>query len=102
TTIATLGASIGAHAQGDVSFDITTPHVTDETTFNEQLVLADGATQLGNVTLALTVVPDMVDPTSSDADDQYDQQVSGGCSSTGRSSASIALVLLVLRRRRRV
>lgn len=102
--ITTLGNDVPAHTMGEVSFDITAPAVSDETPFFEELVLADGGTQLGGVQLALTVVPDMDEPESSDGDDQYDQVVSGGCAAAGGSSlgfGSLALLLAVLRRRRR-
>ena len=111
TDITTLGSAISPQSQGEVSFDVMTPLVTEETPIFEQLVLVSGTTQLGTVNLALTVVPGMEEPTSGEADDhndQYDQQVSGGCSTTpnpGNGSTSIifalALLAFVGRRRRR-
>ena len=106
TDITTLGQPIAPQSQGEVSFDIMTPLVAEETAIFEQLVLVNGTTQLGTVNLAVTVVPGMEEPTSGDSDDhndQYDQEVAGGCSSTGSTSGFVALALLgfVVRRRRR-
>jgi uncharacterized protein (TIGR03382 family) len=103
TQIATLGSPVPAGGMGDLSFDVTTPSVADETAIFEHLVLSDGTTQLGTVNLALTVVPDMTTPTSADGDDRYDQEVSGGCNSGG-STGTFGIVFAlgaVIRRRRR-
>ena len=57
----------------------------------------------GAVNVALTVVPDMQEPTSGEADDQFDQEVTGGCSTGGGSSGALfglALLAAVVRRRR--
>ncbi|HEX5062760.1 MAG TPA: M15 family metallopeptidase [Kofleriaceae bacterium] len=105
SVITTLGQPVPAHTMGEISFDVTTPAVTEETPIFEELVLADGGTQHGGVQLALTVVPDMEEPTSGDADDQhddgYDQQVSGGCAAGGGSLGFGAIALLLAARRRR-
>jgi uncharacterized protein (TIGR03382 family) len=105
TNITTLGASIPAHGMGELAFDITTPLVTEETPVFEELEISDGATHLGTVTLALTVIPGMGnEPQSSDADDHWDQEVSGGCSAGGNGapgSVVLLFALLVLIRRRR-
>ena len=106
--ITTLGQPIPAHTMGEISFDVMTPATAVELPIFEELVLSDGGTQHGGVQLALTVIPGMQESTSGDSDDQhddnYDQQVSGGCSTGGGSSAgfgSLALLLVALRRRRR-
>jgi hypothetical protein len=104
TVITTLGNAIPAGTMGEISFDVTTPAVTEETGIFEELVLASGSMQLGGAHLALTVVPDMEEPTSSDGidqNDQYDQEVSGGCSTGGGSLGFGALALLFVARRRR-
>jgi uncharacterized protein (TIGR03382 family) len=103
TQIATLGTPVPPGGMGELSFDVTTPYVADETAVFEHLVLSDGTTQLGTVNLALTVVPDLPEPTSGDADVQYDQEVSGGCNTGGGTGSAGILLLLgvVLRRRRR-
>ncbi|HUS32559.1 MAG TPA: M15 family metallopeptidase [Kofleriaceae bacterium] len=106
TNIASLGAAIPAHEAGELAFDITTPLVTEETPIFEELEISDGATHLGTVSIALTVIPGMgEEPTSSDSDDQYDQEVTGGCSAGGNGSQtgvvlSLALLALIRRRRR--
>ena len=102
--IATLGQPILAHGQGEVSFDVTTPATSEELPIFEELVLSDGATQHGGVQLALTVVPGMEEPTSSESDDgheDYGTQVSGGCSTGGGSLGLGAFALLFAARRRR-
>jgi MYXO-CTERM domain-containing protein len=102
--ITTLGQPILAGGMGEVSFDVTTPAVTEELPIFEELVLSDGGTQRGGVQLALTVIPGMEEPTSGDSDDEhddYDQQVSGGCSTGGGSVGFGALALLLAARRRR-
>jgi MYXO-CTERM domain-containing protein len=88
----------------EVSFDVQAPAVTEETPFAEDLVLVDGGTQIGGVQLALTVVPDMTEPSSSDGENEYDQEVSGGCSTTGGSGSlglALAALAVVFRFRRR-
>ena len=103
TAITTLGTTVPAHSQGEISFDVTTPLVSAETPINEPLVLAVGSQELGTVNLALSVVPDMQEPTSSDSDDQYDQVITGGCTTTAGGGALgpfVGLGLLALRRRR--
>jgi hypothetical protein len=99
--ITTLGTAVPAHSMGEVSFDVMTPNVSEETPYFEELVLSDGGTQLGGVHLALTVVPGMAEPTSADADDPYDQEVSGGCTAGGGSLGLGSLALLFAGRRRR-
>jgi uncharacterized protein (TIGR03382 family) len=105
TTIASLGAAIPAHSAGEVAFDVTTPLVTEETPIFEELEISDGGTTLGTVSVALTVVPGMgEEPTSGEADDQYDQEITGGCSAGGNGASGsvvLALALLALVRRRR-
>jgi uncharacterized protein (TIGR03382 family) len=105
SVITTLGNAVPAHTMGEISFDVTTPAVTEETPVFEELVLSDGGTQHGGVQLALTVVPDMEEPTSSDNENEYDQDISAGCSAGGSSSSlgfgSLALLLAIGRRRRR-
>ena len=50
----------------------------------------------------MTVTPDGRELTSTDADDQFDGEVSGGCAAGhGAGWLALAPVLLVLRRRRR-
>jgi uncharacterized protein (TIGR03382 family) len=105
TTIASIGSTIPAHGNGDVAFDVTTPLVTEETPIFEELEISDGGTNLGHVSVALTVVPGMGDePTSGEADDQYDQEVSGGCSAGGNGGSTGVVLLFALgaliRRRR--
>jgi len=105
SVITTLGQPVPARTMGEVSFDVMTPAVTEETPIFEELVLSDGGTQHGGVQLALTVVPDMEEPTSADGGDQhddgYDQQVSGGCATGGGSLGFGAIALLLAARRRR-
>lgn len=94
--IMTLGSPIPAQTIGEISFDVMTPNVTEATPIFEPLKLMNGATQLGTVDIALTVVPDMMEPQSSDADDVYDQEVTGGCSATNTSGGSANLLVLGL------
>lgn len=103
TQIALLGSPIPAHEAGEISFDVMTPNVTAETPIFEQIGLMAGSQQLGTVNIALTVQPDMMEPTSSDADDLYDSELSGGCSAGGGSANAlvIGLALLALVRCRR-
>jgi hypothetical protein len=107
TEISDLGTPIPAGTMGELAFDVTTPNVSAETPIFEPLELSDGGSTIGTVNLALTVVPVMEEPTSGEADDQYDaQEVSGGCN-TGRSTggstgAMLGLALLALVRRRRL
>jgi uncharacterized protein (TIGR03382 family) len=105
--IATFGQPVAPGTMGEINFDVTTPAVTEETAVFEELVLSDGGRQFGGIQLALTVVPDMEEDTSGDADqghDDFDQQVSGGCSTGGAgglgSLFALGLVLVTRRRRR--
>ena len=88
---------------GEIAFDVTTPATAAALPIFEQLVLSDGSTALGQVNFALTVVPAMEAPQSGDSGDQYDQEITGGCSAGGSSGlGGLAIALgLVLRRRRR-
>jgi hypothetical protein len=99
--ITTLGNPVPAGTMGEITFDVTTPDVAEETPFFEELVLSDGAMRLSGVHIALTVVPGMEEPTSSDSDDHYDQEVTGGCSTGGGSLGFGALALLFVAFRRR-
>jgi hypothetical protein len=102
--ITLLGSPIPAHEAGEISFDVMTPNVTVETPIFEQLALMAGSQPLGTVNIALTVQPDMMEPTSSDADDAYDGELTGGCNATRGGSTNglvIAFALLALVRYRR-
>ena len=103
TQIALLGSPIPAHEAGEISFDVMTPNVTEETPIFEQLVIMAGSSQqLGSVNIALTVQPDMMEPTSSDADDINDGELTGGCNAGGSTNGLvIAFALLALVRYRR-
>jgi MYXO-CTERM domain-containing protein len=104
TQITALGQDVPAGSMAELSFDVMTPPATDTTPISEQLALVDGSATLGTVRVALTVVPDMHTPQSSDGGDTHDfGEVSGGCS-TGNGSGFGALVLVLgalVRRRRR-
>jgi hypothetical protein len=118
-TITTLGAPIGPGELGEVVFDVTTPAVTQETPIFEQLALSHAGTQLGTITLALTVVPALTEPTSGEThedlhDDEHGEDadadedggyhaVTGGCAVGGDGGlGALALLLTVgLARRRR-
>ena len=102
--ITTLGNAIPAGTMGQIDFDVTTPDVAEETPIFEELEISDGGARLGSVNLALTVVPGMEETTSAEGDDQFDQEVTGGCSTGGGplGAGSLALLLsVVLCRRRR-
>jgi len=104
TEIAALGAPIPAGGTGTLTFTVTAPDVTDETPVFERLEISDGTARVGSVHLALTVVPGMEEPTSGEADDHYDydQEISGGCSTSRRSTTGgLLLVLFALISRRR-
>ncbi|HSN26917.1 MAG TPA: M15 family metallopeptidase [Kofleriaceae bacterium] len=119
TQITTLGTDIAAGGMGEIAFDVMTPTTADETDVFESLTLTDGSTTLGQVNLALTVVPTAASSGGSDGGgtpgtmpqsgdggdthDQYDQDISAGCNAGGGSGlGALALALgLVLRRRRR-
>jgi Synergist-CTERM protein sorting domain-containing protein len=104
TEVGTIGSDIGAGAQGIIEVDVLAPTVTEETPVFTQLALADGATAIGTINLAVTVTPNGDEGTSGDADDENDaDSVGGGCSAggTGGWAALLAPLALVLRRRRR-
>ncbi|MBV8758746.1 MAG: M15 family metallopeptidase [Deltaproteobacteria bacterium] len=118
TQIATLGSDIVAGSMGEIAFDVMTPTTSDEMAVFEPLTLTDGTTTLGQVNLAVTVVPAAQGGGASDGSgttgapqsgdggdthDEYNQDITAGCNAGGTSGAG-ALVLalgLVLRRRRR-
>lgn len=101
--IGPIGAAIPAGAQGIVELDVVAPTVDAETAVATELALTDGTTQVGTVSLAVTVTPNGDDNLSGDSDDQTDGgSVNGGCAAGGRAGwLAFAPVLLVLRRRRR-
>ncbi|MGE5180655.1 MAG: D-alanyl-D-alanine carboxypeptidase family protein [Acidobacteriota bacterium] len=109
TVIATLGTFVPPGAVAEVSFDVTTPAVTEDTPVTQQLVVTDGTTTFGTTSLSLTVEADdpgkTDSPTSIDGDDSHDLgEMSGGCNAgggTGAGSLALALGALLVRRRRR-
>ena len=108
TAIATLGTHVPAGATVEVSFDITTPHVTEDTPITQQIAVTDGVTTYGTTSLSITVEADdqgkADGDTSIDSGDSHDLgQMSGGCNAGGGAGglATIALVLGALIRRRR-
>jgi D-alanyl-D-alanine carboxypeptidase len=104
TDVGEIGTPVAAGAQTFVDLDIVAPtDVTEPTAVTTDFALVDGVTQVGTVNLAVTVTPDGDDQLSGDSDDQYDGDVSGGCSAGGPAASWLALVpaLLFLRRRRR-
>jgi uncharacterized protein (TIGR03382 family) len=104
TQITALGQDVPAGGMAELAFDVTTPAATDPTPISEQLTLMDGATTLGTVKVALTVIPDMHGSPSSDGNDTHDfGEVSGGCNAGGGSSFGALVLVLgaVIRRRRR-
>lgn len=102
TVITTLGAPIAAGKTGTVDFDVTTPMADAELPVMQDLTLDDGTTKFGDISLALTVVPDMGSDQSSDGD-ETDATPDGGCNAGGGSTSALFAILLVrgLRRRRR-
>jgi hypothetical protein len=103
TEIRELGAPIPPGGQAIIDLDVAAPtDVTEPTAINAEVALVDGTTEVGTVTLALTVTPDGDEELSGDSDDQHDGEVSGGCSTGGPAGwLALAPVLLMLRRRRR-
>lgn len=101
TTITTLGAVVAAGSEVKLELDVTTPAATVDTAVAQPLVLADGATRFGAIDLAVTVVPDMTQPTSGDGSEQ--PTTTGGCAAGGGAGAGwlVAAVALGLARRRR-
>jgi len=102
--VGAIGVAIPAGGQGTIDVALRAPQMTAETALDVQLTLADGATELGGVSLAVTVTPNGNQDDSSDAGDTQDGEVSGGCSTSGGAGslgfASLALVLLRRNRRR--
>jgi hypothetical protein len=105
-----IGAVIPPGQQGTVELDVVAPRVATRTPIGVELALMDGTTQVGTVSLSMTVTPDGDEGLSGDSDDQYDDlydgqydgEVTGGCTAGGGVGLlALAPVLLVLRRRRR-
>ncbi len=109
-----IGVIVPAQGSAELDLDISAPAVTEATPMALDLAIVDGALQLGTFQLALTVTPngdagmsgeigtgeedDGGEP--ADEDGVVDDQ--GGCSSTRGGSGLLALALLglVIRRRR--
>jgi uncharacterized protein (TIGR03382 family) len=69
----------------------------------QDLTLDDGTTKFGDVSIALTVVPDMGSDESSDGN-EVDAEPDGGCNAGGGGSVGVLFALALvtgLRRRRR-
>ncbi len=110
--IATLGRVIGPRQVAVLDIEVFTPAVTEETVIVEQLSLSDGAATFGDdIRLALTVVPDAVEPESGDGSEPTTDEgeafppdfgeATGGCSSGGSTGwLALALVALIFPRRR--
>ncbi len=111
TEIATLGTTIAPRQLAMLDIDVITPSVTEETVINEQLSLIDGDATFGDdIRLALTVVPEAVEPESGDGSEPTDEageaippdfgEATGGCSTGGGGGWLVALLALVGVRRR--
>ncbi len=109
--IATLGTTIGPRQVALLDIDVITPDVTEETVINEQLSLVDGDAMFGDdIRLALTVVPEVVEPESGDGSEPTDDAgeaippdfgvATGGCSTGGGAGWLLALLVVVGARRR--
>ncbi|HSS01585.1 MAG TPA: M15 family metallopeptidase [Kofleriaceae bacterium] len=100
--IGQIGVAIPAGEQGVVEVNVVAPGVATETPVSTEIALTDGDHQVGTITLSMTVTPNGDENQSNDRDDQFDDEVSGGCSAGGSAGwLAFAPVLLVLRRRRR-
>ncbi len=100
-----IGTTIAAGAKGVIDVEIAAPMVSEETAAQTQFELVDGSTQLGTITLSVTITPNGDDDISNEGDDTHDDapEVSGGCNASGNGSwlAMLAPALMLLRRRRR-
>jgi len=102
TVIGTLVADIPAGGQGTVDFDVTTPAMADPTPIVQSLQIDDNGTIDATFDLAITIVPGMTEPQSSDGNDEPDADLSGGCTTGGGGTlAPLALAALIAVRRRR-
>jgi len=109
--IATLGTTVGPRQVAMLEIDVVTPAVTEETVITEQLSLSDNGVTFGDdIRLALTIVPEAVEPESGDGSEPTDEEgeaippdfgeATGGCSTGGGGGWLIALLALVGVRRR--
>jgi uncharacterized protein (TIGR03382 family) len=106
TEVTTLGDDVPPGSTATIEMDVTTPAVTSSTTINQVLALADGGTQFGTISLALTVAPNANPNTPGDNEPGggVSQTLGSGCNAGGNTTgAGIALALLglVIRRRKR-
>jgi hypothetical protein len=101
TVVTTLSESVAPGAKTMIDFDVTTPAADAETPVMESFALDDGGSTFGKIDLALTVVPGMDTPQSSDGGDTQDD--GGGCDAGGGAQGGVLVMFaaLVLRRRRR-
>ncbi|MEO8698971.1 MAG: NBR1-Ig-like domain-containing protein [Kofleriaceae bacterium] len=100
TVITTLDAAVEPEATATLELDVTTPAATEELPVFQELVLDDAGTKFGDITLAVTVVPDLDGDESGESSDESD--AAGGCSTTGSGGllAMLAVLAVVGRRRR--
>ncbi|MBA3461203.1 MAG: D-alanyl-D-alanine carboxypeptidase family protein [Deltaproteobacteria bacterium] len=106
SVITKLDASVAPTKTIVIDLDVMTPAASEELPVFEELVLDDAGKKFGEIQIALTVAPGLVDEESGEghADSDDHDEASGGCSSGGGGSAALSAFLVAamgLRVRRR-
>jgi uncharacterized protein (TIGR03382 family) len=102
--ITKLDAAVAPTKTIVIDLDVTTPAASEDLPVFEELVLDDAGKKFGEIQIALTVAPGLVDEESGEgSEDAHDDgEATGGCSAGGGGSAALSAFLAAMLGRLRV
>jgi MYXO-CTERM domain-containing protein len=94
--ITTLAAPVPPGGTGMMEFYVTTPMTDVEVPIFEEMTFDDAGNKFGDVQLAFTVVPGLGEGESGEGSEIPENDIEGGCSTSGGSGSGLAFLLLGL------